>query len=58
MNRWSQWMGDIINATGLEKGKVQALALAGSDFGKGGFSPQQAIKDGLLDTFAGQFIGV
>jgi hypothetical protein len=38
--------------------KIQAISLGNSDFGKGNFSPQQAIKDGLLDGELKDHIGV
>ena len=53
-------MTSLLSSTVLGSGnpKIQAMSFGNSDFGKGGFSPQQAIKDGVLDGDIAQHIGV
>lgn len=59
--RWNSFASNVTSALGLKPGgpiNVLGLSFAGSDYGNGGFSPQQAYADGLLTGSAGGFVKV
>jgi len=57
---WRQYITSLLSSTALGSAsapKIQAMSFANSDFGAGNFSPQQAIKDGILNGTIKQHVG-
>jgi len=60
VTEWRKYITSLLNSTSLSSAsapKIQAMSFGNSDFGAGNFSPQQAIKDGLLGGDIGGFVG-